>query len=262
MRGVVYTARFGHYDPLREVKLPRSADFDYVVLTDDASLTSETWQVVHTPRQFLDPARDAKRVKHLVHEFFPDHEVSVYHDARVDLLQPPEALVATFLPEEGDGFGCVRHPERDCLYEEGRKVVEWGIDLEAVVAPQLERYRALGYPEHYGLIAGTVLVRRHQRPDVRAAMEAWFLEMVRGSRREQVSFNFVAWQRGFAFRAQPIDPYCNPFFRWLPPTENRIPYGFDDRAYLAANPDVAANGLDPREHWSRYGYREGRLLRR
>lgn len=37
--------------------------------------------------------------------------------------------------------------------------------------------------------------------------------------------------------------------------------GFDEEAYLAANPDVRASGLPPKRHWLRYGYREGRKLR-
>jgi hypothetical protein len=33
---------------------------------------------------------------------------------------------------------------------------------------------------------------------------------------------------------------------------------FDEAYYLAANPDVAANGVDPALHYLRYGMREGR----
>ncbi|AQR60878.1 phytanoyl-CoA dioxygenase [Brevundimonas sp. LM2] len=37
--------------------------------------------------------------------------------------------------------------------------------------------------------------------------------------------------------------------------------GFDGSAYLRANPDVAAVGEDPLEHWLKHGRAEGRLLR-
>lgn len=33
---------------------------------------------------------------------------------------------------------------------------------------------------------------------------------------------------------------------------------FDEEAYLAANPDVAASGMDPWTHWTMFGANEGR----
>jgi hypothetical protein len=40
----------------------------------------------------------------------------------------------------------------------------------------------------------------------------------------------------------------------------KVPLGFDGAAYLAANPDVAASGVDPLDHYERFGKREGRAL--
>ncbi|MGF6549297.1 methyltransferase type 12 [Paraburkholderia youngii] len=40
-----------------------------------------------------------------------------------------------------------------------------------------------------------------------------------------------------------------------------VPYDFDKGAYLAANPDVAAAGLDAAEHYLRWGQHENRPLR-
>lgn len=40
-----------------------------------------------------------------------------------------------------------------------------------------------------------------------------------------------------------------------------LPPGFDGAAYLLANPDVAAAGVDPAEHYLNHGWREGRVLR-
>jgi hypothetical protein len=40
----------------------------------------------------------------------------------------------------------------------------------------------------------------------------------------------------------------------------RLPYGFDATAYLQANPDVAAAGAEPGQHYRRYGWAEGRML--
>lgn len=41
----------------------------------------------------------------------------------------------------------------------------------------------------------------------------------------------------------------------------KTPPGFDPKAYLKANPDVARAKVDPTKHWLEFGYREGRPLR-
>jgi hypothetical protein len=41
----------------------------------------------------------------------------------------------------------------------------------------------------------------------------------------------------------------------------KLPEGFNDALYLAANPDVKAAGVDARDHYLTYGHKEGRRLR-
>ncbi len=41
-----------------------------------------------------------------------------------------------------------------------------------------------------------------------------------------------------------------------------LPKGFDPAGYLKANPDVAAAGVDPVEHFLRHGRSEGRRWKR
>lgn len=49
---------------------------------------------------------------------------------------------------------------------------------------------------------------------------------------------------------------------WIkPPLPPELPAGFDPQLYLEANPDVAAAGMDPAEHYLKHGKSEGRRLR-
>jgi hypothetical protein len=45
------------------------------------------------------------------------------------------------------------------------------------------------------------------------------------------------------------------------PSRPKLPPGFDGKAYLKANPDVAEAQVDPAKHWLEFGYLEGRPLR-
>ncbi len=65
-------------------------------------------------------------------------------------------------------------------------------------------------------------------------------------------------QRMLLFLRQfdPGEPWSLNDKEWRQPAT--VPEGFDGDAYLAANLDVAAAGMDPAEHYLRSGWREGR----
>ena len=48
---------------------------------------------------------------------------------------------------------------------------------------------------------------------------------------------------------------------WPPELPPELPAGFDPQLYLEANPDVAAAGMDPAQHYLNHGNLEGRRLR-
>ncbi len=55
---------------------------------------------------------------------------------------------------------------------------------------------------------------------------------------------------------QPVRPTVPP--AQSPSEDPRLPAGFDPRRYLELNPDVAAAGADPVQHFLNHGYAEGR----
>src|SRR5690606_9982205 len=79
--------------------------------------------------------------------------------------------------------------EQQGIYKDDPKVMERHIDF----------LRAEQYPEHHGLIVGTVLVRRHRNPHLIGVMEDWWHMVKNFSKRDQLSFNYVAWKHGFTY---------------------------------------------------------------
>jgi hypothetical protein len=66
---------------------------------------------------------------------------------------------------------------------------------EAIYA-QLQHYETLGFPRNAGLIQAMFLVRRHGDDHLRRFGERWFEHVLRYSRRDQISFPFVARKLG------------------------------------------------------------------
>ena len=55
-------------------------------------------------------------------------------------------------------------------------------------------------------------------------------------------------------------PINTRFLSVVDPRPPRLPPDFDAARYLAANPDVAMAGVDARQHYLEFGFREGRPL--
>ena len=77
------------------------------------------------------------------------------------------------------------------------------LDSARVIDRQMARYRQAGFPAWYGLNHAAVILRRHS-----AAMknfnQQWWQEICPGSRRDQLSFNYVLWKVGLPIAEFPL----------------------------------------------------------
>jgi len=120
-------------------------------------------------------------------------------DGNVELI-----MSALSLTEEVERAGCsigvFRHPERYCAYDEGATCIKRGKDTAERITAQLSRYESEGFPRQYGLAECNVIIRRHNDPAVKAAMDIWWDEIEKGSRRDQLSFNYALWRAGLVYQ--------------------------------------------------------------
>jgi hypothetical protein len=112
---------------------------------------------------------------------------------------------------------------RKCVYEEAR-FIQWLGDQNPnkeykdnmnIIHSQVDRYRKDGYPENNGLARTTVVFRRHNEEDVITNSENWWSEMKYGSRRDQISFNYVAWKHNLKFNYIQEDIDDNEYFHYM-----------------------------------------------
>ncbi|SFI98858.1 Protein of unknown function [Phyllobacterium sp. CL33Tsu] len=247
---------FGFSERFNDFKYDRDKNIDFVCFTDDPSLTSDFWQIVQATPSTLDPHRRSKSLKHRPHALFPDYSESLYVDNTIRLKRSPSAIFDEFSHKESL-LVAFQHPWRDCLYEEAEIVAALGYDDHDLIEKQMCFYRAKGYPKHNGLNATGVLLRRHNDPQVIKAMEAWDAEMMRFSRRDQLSFNYAVRQHGLRIAAFSGSLLDNETIEWITDLR-RLPRDFDDDTYLELHEDVARAKLNPRYHYLHHGMDEGR----
>jgi len=195
----IITACYDGYDTVKPVMPQDGADVEWILVTDtppdaDAALG---WTVVHEPRPDMPPVRAAKAAKFEPWKY-TGAGASIWLDAAFRVISPG---FVTGAMEHAKPIAQFVHPWRDCLYDEVAEVVKLGKDPDGAAVWQAGRYRQAGHPEHWGLWAAGVIVRRHTAA-VRRMGAAWAREVGAGSVRDQVSEPFVL--RAAKLRPAPL----------------------------------------------------------
>ena len=214
---VVYTSIFGDYDDKQEQRVP---GWDWECFDETNSVSFYT-----------DNNRNAKKAKILPHRYFGiDYEYSIFIDGNMKVVGNIDELVEKYLADANVAF--YSHKEnildsRDCAYDEAQAILslgeknmslkpERGIlnykDNPHIIKKQMDRYAHEGFPRNNGLITGMVILRRHNESDCMRVMEEWWTEIKYGSKRDQLSFNYVAWKNNLKFNYINGDSRKNEYF--------------------------------------------------
>ena len=130
------------------------------------------------------PNRQTKRIKLLPWEHFGKWDVCIWRDANIEV---------TRLPALKEGFAAHRHRDRNCIFDEAKKCIEYGKDDPEVINAQIAKYA--DHPRNWGLWENGMLYRRNT-PEIRALCEDWWAEIESGSERDQISLPVVLRRHG------------------------------------------------------------------
>ena len=223
MRIVVYTAIFGGYDELVDDQFQMDG-VDYICFTD-SDIESKTWKVVNCTPIYNDPNRNAKKYKVLPHRYLKDYDWSVWVDGNIKVISDIRGL-------------CIDNPykvydhmqvfdKRNCIYDEALAIMEMGErnykrtplrgiknwkDNPDIITNQMKRYVSEGYPSDNGLATNPIIIRKHHDSNVIKNMEDWWTEIKYNSKRDQLSFNYIAWKNHFNFVYLRGDSRNNEYF--------------------------------------------------
>ncbi len=207
-RFTLYTAILDGYDTLKPQPAEALGGIEQVAFLDEATAKScqgstRGWRIATMAPSHGDPHRAARLPKIKAHFALPNSAYSLWIDASIGIAAPFPLgrLVDLFLR---DCDICVfRHYARHSIFEEAEACKAYGLDRADVIDAQVARYRSEGLPESAGLIEAPVILRRHT-DSIRRLNEAWWDEILRGSRRDQLSFNYVAWKLGLRYATFPL----------------------------------------------------------
>ncbi len=115
-------------------------------------------------------------------------------------------------------IGTFKYPDtygkRNCIYEEALACIERRKDSKKTISSQMSRYKRENYPTNNKLVETSILVRRNTT-DVARFCHLWWKEVAQGSRRDQLSFNYISWLLEMSYAELPGSRICNPFSEYF-----------------------------------------------
>jgi hypothetical protein len=233
---VIYTTLLGDKeplgDPLSDIQ-DKSTDLEisFVCFTDSNTLKSETWELKSINMYLLSADKMCRQAKALPHEFFPEHQYSLWIDNIVKLKRLPTS--ADLNTPNKFLFKFFVHSGRSNLFEEACAIHGLGYETSETVLNQMEHYsKFVSLSSVSPLSTTTVIIREHHHPSVIEFGKTWWSHILNFSKRDQLSFDFVRTQLNTAIDYFPGTKLDNDL---VYPQENfsssRVLANFDERKY-------------------------------
>jgi len=187
----IYRCIFGSYDnaPFGAVNLDWA---DCYLFTDDPNFQVSGWTtILIRPALGSGPAMENRKLKILIAETLRKYKFSVYLDGNIVLLRSIISLMERFA-NSGCDIGLFDHPKSGrSVKREAETVLLDGKANEEDVKREIAFYKVID-PSllDMEISDNSILFRKHSK-EMFSAMELWFDQVKRFSRRDQISLPYV-----------------------------------------------------------------------
>lgn len=202
---IIYTAIFGDYDKLQE-PLHVIPGVRYICYTDQV-LNSKVWELIMIKPKY-DSVRQAREIKILFHQYMPFFTKAIWIDAN----QQIKTDISFLFGLDDRPLTLLNHPDRNCIYTEALECMRLKKDNNDVINNQIVEYIQKGFPINMGLVATGLMMRKNDA-EINKFCKLWFEEVKNGSRRDQLSFNYVLWKNKIFYETIPFETLKNNFIR-------------------------------------------------
>jgi len=204
-RKIIYSALVGPYDsiPKHIVKYP---EWEYILFTDQITdKFYNGWQIKPLQKNIKgDPSRTNRWHKLNPHLLFEDCLCSIYIDCNIVIKTNFIYKRAIELIEQNVDIATVRHPFRNCIYQEAKACLKENRDSKENVKKNIEYLKGKKYPKKNGLFENNLFFRNHTKDKLIQFNERWWELVSSMSGRDQLSMCYVLWE---------LDLKCESFFQ-------------------------------------------------
>lgn len=203
---VVYTCIVKDYDTLNEIPAKIfdavSSTVSFICFTDNPELygDSKTWTIREIPEDLikLDKVKAQRVIKIVPQRYVAEAPVSMWVDSNMKFMGSPMDILKSCDLNKFP-IWTFKHPQRNCIYDEELAVVRLKKETKEIAGAQIEKYMKDKYPIKNGLAETNVIVRRHDDLPLKRMSYMWAKEVIDGSHRDQLSFNYCCWKTGLKY---------------------------------------------------------------
>lgn len=252
---VIYTVLLGNKEklgsPLALVGHNCETDLklEFFCITDNRTLSSDTWKFIYLDELYLPPERLSRRPKILVNDYFPDYKYSLYIDNVVTFRRLPNS--EDLKTDQPYLFKMYRHAFRQNLFQEADAIVSLAYDDVQTIDTQLDYYQNLTDVNSISPIhTCTVMFREHNHPAIIKQGQIWWENFLCFSKRDQMSFDFSVKLSGCNIESLPGYKHENDFVYGTDNAhDDRIKANFDEVKYAWVNRHIPEAIANPKKHF-------------
>jgi len=191
MTKAVYTVITGDYDNLLTPKIITDG-WNYLCFTDNEKLKSDFWNIIRITNKSIHQVKLARKIKILSYLYVSKYDLSVWVDGNIQI----NCDLDQFIKEKCFGLETIslmKHPERNCLYDEGDACIKLKKDSPEIIIDQVCDYIDKKFPKKWGLFQTGVIVRPKLTSNEKLFFDLWWREVEKWSRRDQISLPYISW---------------------------------------------------------------------
>lgn len=226
----VYTCITGNYDNLIEINPDvYEENIDYYCFTNNKNIKSNTWKIVPIRDNKLSEQLLSRKIKILGHRILDKYDITVYVDGNTIIKKKITDFIKKETKIDKYDIASFKHRYRDCIYDEAIECVKAKKDKKENIQKQVEFLKSVNYPKYNGLYENGIIVRNNN-PLVKKTMKLWFEMLLKYSKRDQLSYNWVISQTKVNVFTIKMNIVSNDYFEIINHNENNKITSF--RAYF------------------------------
>ncbi len=194
----IYTFIIGEYDTLKE-PTNITPGWDYICVTDNPNLKSKNWRII----QILDEDKQVQPLKRRAMLVMIGYKKYLKNKYDIIVTIGGQMVINTNLDKFLDKYGyessydacLLKHPDRNCIYEEGKVIIQLKKDTKENIKTHVEIYNQKNYPKNNGLYATGVMIFNNKSKNLKKFLELWLQEYKTSpSIRDQMTLNYTIWK--------------------------------------------------------------------
>ena len=237
---VIYTNIMGDYESLNEELVPNFLDIPLVCFTDNKNLKSDKWNCIYVEPKFpSDPIRSSRYLKIIGHELLNKFEEIMWVDNCVQLK--PNALLLFDIYLKNNDLAIPIHSFRENLKDEFMTVLDYGYDNPSILMEQMINYNHESSDILKSKVFWSGIILKRNSLIVKDATRLWFDQLVRYSKRDQLSLPYVLSKVKINFESINIDNFESEFHKWPILLNRKSKHTQENKEFLSQILNIMSN---------------------